>query len=233
MNALREQWTRLKEKYAALSRREKGLLAAVAVLAPLLIGELLIADPQRQRIAALERKVAQQSITASELQAQVQSFQHQLQLDPDAGAKAEIIALRAEQDELEGELQKLGTTLVQPEEMNRLLEQLLARHAGLRLLSLKTLKPQSVLGDPEPADASAVDRATGPESGRHFDLYRHGLEIRLEGSFAELHAYLVQLEQSPQRLLWGRLQYEVIDYPRAEMTLMIHTLSADKSWLSL
>jgi MSHA biogenesis protein MshJ len=233
MKALRDQWARLKEKHAALSRREKGLLAAVAVLAPLLIAETLIAAPQRQRIAALERKVAQQSVTASELQAQVQSFQHQLQLDPDAGAKAEIAALRAEQDGLESELQKLGTTLVQPEEMNRLLEQLLARHAGLRLLSLKTLKPQSVLGDPEPVGTSATNQAATPDNVRHFDLYRHGLEIRLEGSFAELHAYLVQLEQSPQRLLWGRLQYEVIDYPRAEVSLLINTLSADKSWLSL
>jgi MSHA biogenesis protein MshJ len=68
---------------------------------------------------------------------------------------------------------------------------------------------------------------------RSFDLYRHGVEIRLEGSFAELQAYLVQLEALQKRLLWGQLQYRVTAYPTAEMSLMVYTLSPDRTWLAL
>lgn len=233
MTAWRDHWAKLQGKYAALSRREKVLLALAIILVPLLVGETLIAEPQRKRLAKLENTVVQQSAAAADLQTQVLTLQQKLQLDPDAGAKAELAALTNEQAVLEGELQKLDGTLVRPEQMNGLLERLLARHAGLRLLSLKTLKPQSVLGKTEEADGKAEKPGHLRTQGERFDLYRHGVEIRLEGSFAELQAYLAQLEQSPQQLLWGQLTYRVTEYPKAEMSLMVYTLSADRSWLAL
>jgi len=73
----------------------------------------------------------------------------------------------------------------------------------------------------------------GETAERSFDLYRHGVEIRLEGSYGQLQAYLAQLEKMPQHLLWGQLSYRVIDYPKAEMTLTVYTLSPDRSWLAL
>ena len=229
MKDLRLWWKRLNERYAVLSRREKYLLAAALVVGPVLLGEFLIVDPQLARAHALLGSIAQQSATQAELQSQIGSLQQQLQTDPDAAAKAELVTLTAEQQRLDEELRRIGTALVRPEEMNGLLESLLARHSGLRLLSLKTLAPQSVLGDKE----STADKATGKPVARKFDLYRHGVEIRLEGNYAELQAYLAQLEQLQQRLLWGQLQYRVIEYPRAEMSLMVYTLSADRTWLAL
>jgi MSHA biogenesis protein MshJ len=233
MSALSDRWKQLEARYAGLSRREKLLLAGALIIVPALLVETLVLDAQRTRNRALERSVVQESASASALQAEVLALQQQVQRDPDAAAKAEIAALKLEQRGLESELQQLGTTLVPPEQMNALLERLLARHAGLRLISLKTLKPQSVLGDPDAPAGGAAKPANGSQPEPRFDLYRHGVEIRLEGSFAELEAYLVQLEQSPQRLLWGQLQYEVIAYPKAEMSLMVYTLSADRSWLAL
>lgn len=233
MKALRHHWQRQEERYAALTRREKLLVAAALVIVPLLMGEMLVLDGQRTRNASLQRAVAEQSATATELATQVQLLQQQLQIDPDARVKAEIAALMREQQMLEQELQEVGKSLVPPEQMNALLEQLLARHRGLRLVSLKTLKPQSVLGEAAESGGAGAKQAKDRPSAERFDLYRHGVEIRIEGSFAELQAYLVQLETLKDRLLWGQLQYEVSDYPKAEMTLMVYTLSANKTWLAL
>lgn len=221
---------RLNDRYKAFSRREKIMLAAALVIAPLLLGESLLVSPLAARNKGLQGSIAQQSSTVAELQAQLVSLQQQLQMDPDAGAKAELAALKADQERLDGELAKLGTTLVRPDEMNSLLERLLARHSGLRLLSLKTLVPQSVLG--EKVVTEEVAGTTRPKA-RSFDLYRHGVEIRLEGSYGELQAYVTQLEQLQQRLVWGQLQYKVLEYPRAEMSLTVYTLSPDRAWLSL
>jgi MSHA biogenesis protein MshJ len=220
----------LNARYAALSVREKRLVAAAVVIVPLLVCYSLLIDPQFARAKALGRSIVQQSAALTELQGQAVTLQQQLQIDPDAGAKAELASLKLEQERLDGELRKLNKTLVRPEEMNGLLESLLARHAGLRLLSLKTLAPQSVLG----ASNVATDKAPPAKvEARSFDLYRHGVEIRLEGSFGELQAYLVQLEALQQRLLWGQLQYKVTEYPTAEMSLMVYTLSPDRTWLAL
>lgn len=220
----------LNARYAALSVRERRLVAVALVIVPLIVVYSLLIDPQFARAKALGRSIVQQSGALTELQGQVATLQQQLQIDPDAGAKAELASLKLEQERLDGELRKLNKTLVRPEEMNGLLESLLARHAGLRLLSLKTLAPQSVLG----AKEAAADKAVAAKvEARSFDLYRHGVEIRLEGSFAELQAYLVQLEALQERLLWGQLQYKVTAYPTAEMSLMVYTLSPDRTWLAL
>ncbi|PKO41514.1 MAG: hypothetical protein CVU31_15585 [Betaproteobacteria bacterium HGW-Betaproteobacteria-4] len=227
MNALRQQWKQLGRKYAALSRRERLLLAAALVLGPLLIGHALLVDPQWKRGKALQNTIATESASLATMQTQATSLQQELGIDPDAGRKAELAALVAQRDQLDEQLRQLGSALVRPEEMNGLLERLLARNAGLRLISLKTLAPQSVLlrDKAQEADGKPVERS--------FDLYRHGVEIRLEGSYGQLQEYLAQLEKLPQRLLWGQLNYRVGEYPRAEMTLTVYTLSPDKTWLTL
>lgn len=235
MKALRQHWAELQARYAALSRREQLLLAAALVVGPLLIGNALIADPQRARAVALQRDIARQSSALAEMQAQVVQLQQQLNNDPDAQAKAELAALKAERAGLDDELRAFGSTLVRPEEMSGLLERLLARQPGLRLVSLTTLAPRSVLGDKDDggkgSESKSGDGKKRPE--RQFDLYSHGMEIRVEGNFGDLLAYVSQLEQLQKKLLWGQLQYKVLDYPKAEMTLMLYTLSPDRAWLAL
>jgi MSHA biogenesis protein MshJ len=228
MKALRQQWARLNERYAALSQRERLMVALAVVLGPLLIGHALFVDPVRARAKGLENGIAAQSASAAQLQVEVTNLQQQLKIDPDAGRKAELATLVGEREKLDEQLRQFGTVLVRPEEMNGLLERLLARNAGLRLVSLKTLAPQSVLqhGDTSKgADGKPVERS--------FDLYRHGVEIRLEGSYGQLQAYLAQLEKLEQRLLWGQLSYRVLDYPKAELSLTVYTLSPDKTGLAL
>jgi MSHA biogenesis protein MshJ len=228
MNALRRQWNQLCLRYAALSRRERLFVALALVLGPLLIGNALFVDPQWSRSKAMQNGIATDSASLTAMQTQAASLQQELSIDPDAGKKAELAALVAQRGELDAQLRQQGSTLVRPEDMNGLLESLLARQSGLRLISLKTQAPQSVLRDKE-----AVKETEGKPVERSFDLYRHGVEIRLEGSYGQLQAYLAQLEKLPQRLLWGQLSYRVIDYPRSEMTLTVYTLSPDKTWLTL
>lgn len=228
MNGLRQQWKILGGKYAALSKRERLLVALGLVLGPLLIGNALFVDPQWTRSKAMENSIATESASLAAMQTQAGALQLELNTDPDAGRKAELATLVAQREQLDEQLRQVGSALVRPEEMNGLLERLLERHAGLRLVSLKTQAPQSVLHQKD-----AAREGDGKPVERSFDLYRHGVEIRLEGSYGQLQAYLAQLEKLPQRLLWGQLNYRVIDYPRSEMTLTVYTLSPDKTWLTL
>ena len=225
--SLRQSWSRFNARYAALSRRERALVALAVVFGPLLIGYSLFVDPQSARRKVMEANLATEKATVARLQAEAANLQQQLSIDPDAGRKADLAALNAERDKLDEQLRQFSSVLVRPEEMNGLLERLLVRHAGLRLVSLKTLAPQSVLpvGEAKEGEAKPAERS--------FDLYRHGVEIRLEGSYGQLQAYLAQLEKLQQKLLWGKLEYRVIEYPRAELTLTVYTLSPDRTWLTL
>lgn len=231
MNALRRRWDALNLRYMALSRRERLLVALSLLLVPALAAKMLFADPQWARVRNLEKGLATQGATVADLKNQLAVLQRQLSSDPDADKKAELGTLTADRSKLDDQLLQAGATLVRPEQMNGLLERLLARHSGLRLVSLKTLAPASVL---KTAAAGEGGKGGGekPEQ-RLFDLYRHGVELRLEGGYSALQAYLEQLERTPQRLLWERVDFRVIDYPRAEMTLTVFTLSPERTWLAL
>ena len=86
----------------------------------------------------------------------------------------------------------------------------------------------------KPAEAvakSGGDKPVAAAAPAQPNLYRHGVEIRVEGSYADLTAYLAELEHLPQRMLWDRVAVDGEHYPKIVMTVMVYTLSLDKSWL--
>jgi MSHA biogenesis protein MshJ len=104
---------------------------------------------------------------------------------------------------------------------------------GLRLLGLKTVPVAPLL---ERKDA-AGEMAAAPAKPQRTDpnlqagLFRHGVEIRLQGSYQELTAYLQRLEQSNLKLLWSGVVLSADRHPRLELTLTVYTLSLDRAWL--
>ena len=88
---------------------------------------------------ALENTLATDGATLIRLQAEASNLQQQLAIDPDAGRRADLAALQAERDRLDEQLRQFRSVLVRPEDMNGLLERLLARHAGLRGIDVGVL----------------------------------------------------------------------------------------------
>lgn len=226
MRLLRGPWNKMAARYAALSWREKRLVAAAVALGPLLAGYTLLVEPLFLKAKNLRRSVEQQHASMADLKSQAAMLQVQLQADPDAPRKAELTAVKQHLAEADEHLKKLQDTLVAPEEMNNFLERLLARHAALRLVSLKTLPPESIVAPPPTADGK-------PAPARRFDIYRHGVELRLEGSYLELLAYIDQLEKADRKILWGPLQLSVVEYPKSQLTVTLYTLGSDKAWLAI
>lgn len=217
-------WQKLAAKFDALSQRERGMIGAAAVGGVLLIGFSVLVDPVSVSNRGLRQSIERQNLDLAGLRAQITSLEAQLRSDPDADRKAEIQeltqAIRANSEQLE----KMASGLVPPERMNAVLESILKRNPGLRLVSFKTLAPAGLLGGKKDGKE---------ESPRDFELFRHGVEIRLEGSYADLHAYLAQLEQGSQKLLWGEARLAVTEYPKAVLTLVVYTVNSDKAWLAI
>lgn len=85
-------------------------------------------------------------------------------------------------------------------------------------------KPAEV--KPAPAPAPAADKA--PEL-----LFRHGVEIVLEGGYSDLVAYMKALEDMPSQLFWAKAKLDAADYPALRLTLVLYTLSLDEKWIAL
>jgi MSHA biogenesis protein MshJ len=53
----------------------------------------------------------------------------------------------------------------------------------------------------------------------------------MAGSYPDLLAYVAELGQLPQKLLWDSMALTVLSYPKSELTLTVSTLSLNSIWL--
>ena len=220
------QWRAWRRRFDALARRERGLLiAALAALAFVLADSLWLTrafktwSEARQRSQAIPELMAK---TAAEAQRAAEAAAGQ-----DQQLRHELKQLRSRLREGEAAMREVEASLVGPDHMVALLDQVLARHGQVRVREMRVL-PRSDLAPSSPAAA-----ASAPPAGSAPSLYRHGIEIKLEGSYADLVSYLDTLEAMPQHLLWGAMSLKVGQYPKALLTLRLYTLSLDSHWLEI
>jgi MSHA biogenesis protein MshJ len=161
------------------------------------------------------------------LQAQIANIKAQLH-DPNEANRKLLAELQAQLTGVDGEIGNLDDKLVPPQRMGKVLQTVLSRHRSLALVSLRSLAPEPLLVLPEEKTPEKSAVAT-----RRENIYRHGIEIRVVGSYADLLAYVAELERSPQRLLWGGMSLKVTEYPRSELTLTVYTLSRELDWLAV
>ncbi|MGV7207478.1 hypothetical protein ACLB1G_06455 [Oxalobacteraceae bacterium A2-2] len=64
-------------------------------------------------------------------------------------------------------------------------------------------------------------------------LYRHGVEIVLQGGYLDMVSYMEALEALPVQLFWGKARLDAGQYPIARLTLTLYTLSLDQKWMTL
>lgn len=241
---MKQAWQRYVAWYAARNHREK-LIVAVAVLAGILMVGYTYGVEPALLSATRDIRAANELTAANTAQRQAAAAMRAQGRDPDAGLRAELEQVRSRLAAQAERFQAVERSLVPPEKMSGLLESLLARSRGLQLVSLQTLPPTPVLEQKSaPAGAAAARPGTqapvaaiepgskgGP--GSEGGLYKHGVELKVSGTYAELVAYLAELESAPQRLIWGRLDLVAEQYPRSQMTLTVYTLSLESSWLIL
>lgn len=202
-------------------------LALMVLLATLfLVWEGLLSAPLDRRAAAEQARAAQLRGEIATLQAQVQRLAHQRLADPNRAVGERLAALRREGEALGGRLADLTAQLIPAERMPGLIESVLTRETSLRLLRLEGTGVEPAFASPDPPEGDSTPDAPA-------GLYRHGLRLVFEGSYAESLGYLRSLEALPGRLLWERLSLEVVAYPVSRVTLEVATLSLDPDWIGL
>lgn len=210
------------ERIDARSLRERLLIFAAAALALVMLVVSLVLDPLTARRKTLLSNLEAQQTRMDAARLQVQTLVANQARDPDAELKARLSALKQRSAELDARLSGLERSLVRADRMGEVLRDLLARNPGVRLVALSSLPPAALAADGKPADDK-----------RPAVLYRHGVEISVEGTYADLYAYVKAIESSPWRFVWSGVSLTVVEWPVSRLTLTLHTLSLDRSWLSV
>jgi MSHA biogenesis protein MshJ len=209
----------------ARSRRERMLifLAASAVIV-FGIYALSIA-PALERSRMLAQQIADHTNQIVVAQAQRSELERSLQQDPDTAIRARIATVRAEVAQVDTQLSGLQSSLVPPERMAALLHELVGQDHKVRIVRLQNL-PAAPLVEKDPA--SQVGATPEQTAARH--VFKHGVQLTVEGSYLDLVAYLSRLEKQQWQVYWGRTALSA-DYPKVQVELTLYTLSLDQAWL--
>ena len=221
---------KLAARYDALQLRERWLVALAVLAGIVLLGYSLFIDPALKSAQLAERNAVEQRAQLAGVQAQMAALQAP-GMNPDVAARVEIDALKKQLSELSTRLHVMEESLVPPQQMSGLLEDMIGAKTGLRLLSLKTLPVAPLLDRKAETDEKATGKTEVKADAPAVGLFKHGVEIKLEGSYQDLTAYLQRLEQSKMKLLWSGVSLSADKHPKLVLTLTVYSLSLDRAWL--
>lgn len=227
----RQRGLDLARRFDARPQRERMAIVLAALAVVLLLADKLWLTPAFQAFGDASKALAaartdQQALADETERRRVQGDANRRALD------ADIAQWRQRTSQGAQSLADTQAGLIGPDRMVALLEQMLPRQGSVKVVALTTLAPQDARTPiaPPPGAASTPAAATGDGAA----LYRHGVEITVEGSYGDLMAWLSSLETLPgPRLLWGGVKLNVDQHPTVRLSLTVYTLSLDRTWLEL
>lgn len=177
------------------------------------------------RLAAAQQ---QQQAVLSSLQQQLEVQGRQLAVMQGHSRNGVVSKLKAERDILSSELAlveqqvtHLLAKFVPADEIPMLLEDVLSSHRGLRLSAIRSQPSQKVIVQLQ------------QNLNEELEVYRHPIQIEFRGRYADVAAYVHELETGDWQFAWRRLEYVVEQYPEGVVLLEVETLSQEKEWLGV
>ena len=64
-------------------------------------------------------------------------------------------------------------------------------------------------------------------------LYRHHLELELEGSYFDVLKYFEKVEGLAEQLYWDEMHFTMEEYPLGILRLEVHTLSTSEELIGV
>jgi len=213
-----EKLREIAARIGMMSLRERVFIFAASVLVTLALVQTLLIDAGQLGIQQANARVQAAEESLVQIGQQRQQLEREAERNPDRAARETLAAQEVRLAALNAELDQLQRSLIPPERMNQVLKNVVQEQRGIRIVGFKTLNPQPV---------ALPDAAEGAPPG----FYRHGFEVKVSGRYSDLVTYLERLEALPWRLNWIEASLDAADRPMLTLTLTVHTLSLEETWL--
>jgi MSHA biogenesis protein MshJ len=223
---MKQYWQKAVVRIDGLTLRERLIIFLMAALALVTAMNMLVLDPHDAEQKRIAKRIQDEQVRIARIRAEIQQTISARATDPDAVNRTRLRALQQQRAELQQNVAGIQRGLISPDKMAALLENILKSNTRLRLAHLKKLPVTNLAEMPE--GGSAPTRAAETAG-----LYRHGVELTVQGSYPDILGYLAALERLPSQLVWGEVVFAVDKHPASTMTLTVYTLSLDKQWLHI
>lgn len=209
MSRLLQRWDGLVARFGQLPRERRllialalGLLVSLPILSYQVLPQWQQHQQQLQQLQVVEQQIIQQ-------QQAITALQQQLTADIDQPVKERIARQQQRLQKLKEASERY--TLLDKNQRQQFLESTLDYPNTLELVSLASQSPEAIVN----------------ESGT-VNLYRHQVNASYRGNYTELRLFFQQLREQHPDVTWQQFQYNVLDYPLAEVAIRWQLLSVDK-----
>lgn len=222
-------WTRWSARIDELALRERALAFVGVAAALVIVAHLIALRPLlAQQRAYLDRIKQDQGQLKSINDVLLKSAQASVE-DPHAAKRDRIRELEARLAESGRKLGERRKGELTPDQLTRLLQDIVGRNRNLRVHALRVL-PGTVLSASAPGQAPGAAPKAAPKPAA--PLYRHQVEIEMAGSYLDLLKYLEDVEALPWRLTWTNVALRTASYPEIRLKGTLQTVSASPTLIT-
>ncbi|RUO18080.1 type II secretion system protein GspM [Aliidiomarina haloalkalitolerans] len=196
--------------------REQWIIAILAIGGIAWLMYILLIEPMSVKYAENERRLAQINTTSAQYDREIAQLRERLNVNPNRELEQQERQLTMQAERLQREIDgvvQFNDPEVLVEWMQRMLEGAGGRRgSGLVALTSFTVHP------PQPFLENRVDAR----------VYRHNVEVTVEGRYFQIRDYLNTLQELPYGAYWEGIQYDVDQYPNGRVTLRMYTLTQER-----
>ncbi len=202
-------WQKIIDYYLALGKREQLLMLISLIFVITGLWYWLIWDVVDKKHNQYKAKISVLKVEQRTLQDDVVLETARIAKDPNVDIQKQKAKLQTDIDNLNKQLQIYSTQLLSSQGLMTAIKDITLKASNLELTSV------DILPDKEEENTTDVG----------VPLYRHGVRLEFQADFFTTLTFLEQMEILPWRLFWDKIEYKVIKYPKAQVTLELHTLS--------
>jgi len=232
---MNEQWQQYAERYLKLTPREKYLILLTGLVAVIFITFYLFIDTKIVANNNAAQQIVRLNASNKTLKLSILEMQTALQRHPNEDAKNKIAQYETKLAKVDEKLLKLTSDLISPIQMRYALLDILKLNKGVSLLSFELLGAQPLLASEPVKDTAANDKVNSPSDANssQLNLYRHGIKIKLSGSYFDLRDYLQQLEKLSWKFFWQDFNFKLTEYPNSELEIEMYSLGTKKEFIGV
>lgn len=234
------KWQEYSDNYLNITLREQYLIFITGLVAIFFIVFYLFIDAKMIENKKSAQQIVRLQSSNQSLKISTQEMQAALQRDPNEDIKNKIAQYEAKLAKIDEKLLTLTSDLISPVQMRYALLDLLKLEKGVSLLSFELLGAKPILSGSSSAEKSsaeklpdekAINERVEPSTG--LNLYRHGIKIKLVGSYFDLQNYLSQLENLSWKFFWQDFNFKLKAYPKSELEIEMYSLGTKKEFIGV
>lgn len=212
------------------NRRERLLLALTLAVIVLVVWNALFRAPLAERRAVAVDSVAQLERDIASLEDSRAGMAEKIAALEDDSGTSPADRVRQRLSKLDEVLAERTARLISPGQMVRALRDVVNADAEIALVRLRNAGATPVITEP---DGNAGDGDSTKADDGVPRVYRHDVELVIEGRYLALLDYLKRLEGLEWKFQWEAITVETREYPVTRATVSLSTLSLAEDWIGV